>query len=237
MNNIPLYVAAVFIATTGLTCFFLYKSKALSRGVWVIVSCWLVLQAILARTGFYTLTDTIPPRFVLAVGPPILLILSLFLFPALRPCLDGWKIRWLTWLHVVRIPVELVLFWLFQHGQVPQLMTFEGNNPDILSGISAPLIAWLAFRGGSNNRRLLIGWNLVCLMLLFNIVVRAILAAPTPFQLWGFEQPNVGVLYFPYIWLPAFIVPVVLLAHLAALRQLLRPGSLKPDNPVTKANS
>ncbi len=187
----------------------------------MVILTWLALQGILAFFGFYLVTETTPPRFILAIAPALITILLLFLLPPGRQWMDSWKLQRLTWLHVVRVPVELVLFWLYQHGQVPLLMTFEGSNPDILSGLTAPLIAWLAFRSGSPRRALLIAWNLLCLGLLLNIVIRAILSAPTPFQQWGFEQPNIGVLQLPFVWLPAFIVPVVLLSHLAALRQLL----------------
>jgi hypothetical protein len=64
-------------------------------------------------------------------------------------------------------------------------------------------------------------WNFICLGLLLNIVINAILAAPFPFQQFAFDQPNRGVLYFPFIWLPGFIVPAVLLSHLVNIRQLL----------------
>ena len=46
---------------------------------------------------------------------------------------------------------------------IPQLMTFEGRNFDILSGITAPIIYWLAFRSGKTNRPLLIIWNILAL--------------------------------------------------------------------------
>ncbi|HVF96549.1 MAG TPA: hypothetical protein VM871_04480, partial [Flavisolibacter sp.] len=39
---------------------------------------------------------------------------------------------------------------------------------------------------------------------------------------FAFDQPNIAVLYFPFIWLPSFIVPVVLLSHLVCIRQLLK---------------
>ena len=55
-----------------------------------------------------------------------------------------------------------------------------------------------------------------------NIVVNAILSAPFTFQQFAFDQPNVAVLYFPFVWLPCFIVPVVLFSHLVLIRQLLK---------------
>lgn len=35
----------------------------------------------------------------------------------------------------------------------------------------------------------------------------------------GFDQPNVALLSFPYTWLPAVVVPTVLLSHLLCLKK------------------
>jgi glycerol-3-phosphate acyltransferase PlsY len=61
--------------------------------------------------------------------------------------------------------------------------------------------------------------------LLLNIVVNAVLSLPYPFQQFAFDQPNVAVLYFPFTWLPCFIVVIVLYSHLAAIRKLLKGQS------------
>ncbi|WP_208646852.1 hypothetical protein [Pedobacter jejuensis] len=67
----------------------------------------------------------------------------------------------------------------------------------------------------------LLVWTFICLGLLLNIVVNAVLSASSPFQQFGFDQPNVTILNFPFSWLPAFIVPLVLFAHLATIRRLI----------------
>lgn len=61
-------------------------------------------------------------------------------------------------------------------------------------------------------------WNLICLGLLLNIVVLAILSAPSPFQILAFDQPNIAITHFPYVWLPSVVVPIVLFSHLVAIR-------------------
>jgi hypothetical protein len=119
-----------------------------------------------------------------------------FVFTA-RKGISVKSLQILTVLSVVRVPVELVLLWLYQHGQVPQLMTFEGRNFDILSGLTAPLVAWLGFCGGKINRALLIIWNLFALGLLLNIVTTAILSLETPFQQFAFDQRIAEFCIFP----------------------------------------
>ncbi|HEX6224365.1 MAG TPA: hypothetical protein VFZ52_08145 [Chryseolinea sp.] len=220
MENLPTYVSLVFILTTLLTIFLFYLATQRSTVSLGILFAWLAFQGVLAATGFYTVTDTIPPRFLLLVGPPLLLLIALFMFSKGRQFLDSLNIKTLTLLHIIRIPVEIVLFWLFVHKGVPQLMTFEGRNFDILSGISAPLIYYFGFVKNRIDKKILILWNLICLTLLFNIVLNAALSVPSAFQKFAFDQPNTAILYFPFVWLPCCVVPLVLLSHLAALRQL-----------------
>ncbi len=221
MNNLPIYIPVVFGLTTILTVFLFYKATNKSAATLIVLLAWLALQTIVALSGFYTVTDTIPPRFVLLVLPPLILIICLFATAKGRKYIDSLNLKALTILHIIRIPVEIVLLWLFIHKTIPQLMTFEGRNFDIVSGLTAPLVYYTAFKTKKINRTLLLLWNFICLGLLINIVVNAVLSAPFSFQQFAFDQPNIAVLYFPYVWLPCCVVPLVLLAHLAAIRQLL----------------
>jgi hypothetical protein len=217
----PGYIGLLFITTTLITILIFAAAAGNSKPVFYILLAWVGLQSIPALYGFYTVTYNVPPRFALLAGPPFLLILILFLIPAGRSFIDGLKPHYLTWLHTVRIPVEIGLWLHFTMGTVPELMTFEGRNFDILAGITAPFVAYLVFIRKSAGKKLLLIWNFISLALVVNVIINAILAAPTPFQQWGFEQPNIGLLYFPFIWLPACIVPLVVFSHLAVIRQIL----------------
>ena len=55
------------------------------------------------------------------------------------------NLRILTLLHIVRVPVEIVLYWLFISKAIPGLMTFNGRNFDILAGndCTCNLLLWL----------------------------------------------------------------------------------------------
>jgi len=227
IHGLPYYINIAFLITTAFTFWFLLKAAAgskLSAGIMLVLLC---MNTVLGYTRFFTVTDTIPPRFLVLVLPPALLILFLFLAKKGKLFIDGLNIKRLTLLHVVRIPVEVVLLWLFLHKHVPQLMTFEGRNFDIFSGITAPLIFYFGLVKNKFSKKILLAWNLICLALLLNIVINAVLAVPGPLQCHAFDQPNVAVLYFPFVWLPGFIVPVVLFSHLVSIRQLLkRPGNI-----------
>jgi len=229
IEGLPGYISPVFILTTFTVVGFLFyairKSAADSfpgKLALFLTALWMVFQIILALGGFYQKTDVVPPRiFAFAAFPAFLLIILYFVFFR-RDFIERLPLKALTILHVIRIPVELVLFWLYQNRLVPEAMTFEGSNFDILSGITAPIIYFLAFRGATVNRTLLIVWNLAALLLLVNIVTIAVLAFPSPMQQIAFDQPNMAVMYFPYVWLPAIVVPIVLFSHLASIWKLYR---------------
>ena len=223
-NSFPTGLLVLFTLTTIATLFLFIKAWPQTRvRLYIIIGslAWLVIQFILAYNGFYDDNMSLPPRFALTLAVPLFGILILFLTKAGRATIDSLSVSTLTWLQIVRIPVEIVLYFLMLEKAIPQLMTFEGRNFDVLSGITAPIAAYFGFARGSINRKLLLVWNILCLLLVLNIVINAILSIPTPFQQFAFDQPNVAVLKFPFVWLPAFIVPVVIFSHLASIRQLM----------------
>ena len=229
-DALPSYVSIVFVLTTLLAIGFLVsavrstkREKLPQRLIIFLTPFWLLVTAFLALAGFYQKFDAFPPRIFVFGALPALTLLTAGVFVYRGDFLDRLSLRILTLLHIVRVPVELVLLWLFQANLVPREMTFEGWNYDILSGISAPLIYWLAFRGKLPNRSLLLVWNVVALLLLINIVTIAVLSFKSPIQRIALEQPNVAVAHFPFIWLPAIVVPIVFFAHLASVVKLFSP--------------
>ena len=222
MENLPSYIPIIFELTTLLTILFFYEASNKSKVALLILLTWIMVQALISNTGFYTVTDTLPPRFLLLVFPPLVTIVLLFTLLKGRFFINHLDIKLLTLLHVVRIPVELVLYWLFTYKQVPGLMTFEGRNFDILAGLSAPVIYYWGYVKQKISQRIILVWNIVCLGLLLNIVVNAVLSTPVSFQQFAFDQPNVAILYFPFIWLPGCIVPLVLFSHLVVIKRILK---------------
>lgn len=220
MQNLPLYLSIVFVMAVLYAVFTFWKAANRSKIVLAVIVLWMIIHGVLAYSGFYLNTKGLPPRFALTIVPTFVAMIVLFSTKKGRAFIDGLNLSQLSILHIVRIPIEFVLLWLSMQKLVPQLITFEGQNFDIISGVSAPL-AWFFARRGTNAKLLLL-WNFICLALLVNVVVTAILAAPFDFQQFSFDQPTIGVLYFPFVWLPAVVVPLVLFAHLAAIRQLIR---------------
>ncbi len=232
IQNFPAFISVIFAITSVLTLlllFFAIRNSTLdttrkkATPLFIVLTLWLIIQAIISFKNIYVNDiNNLPPKFFLVgVLPTLITIILLFVTRSGRSFIDSLPIKNLTYLSVVRIPVEIVLFWLFANKTIPELMTFEGRNFDIVAGITAPVIAYFGFTKKRICRKIILVWNLICLGLLINIVAIAILSLPSPIQKLGFDQPNIAVLYFPFSWLPTFIVPIVLLSHLASIRQLL----------------
>ncbi|MBE9466482.1 hypothetical protein ACFP1I_24035 [Dyadobacter subterraneus] len=221
MENLPIYVYLVFGLTVLAALFLFYRATNHSKTFLVIIAIWMAAQTVISLSGFYKITNSVPPRVGLLLLPPLIMTIILFSTKKGRNFIDGLDIKILTLFHIIRVPVELTLFWLFMDKLVPELMTFEGRNFDILSGISAPVIYYFVFVQRKLSRSVLLVWNFVCLSLLFNIVFNAILSVPGVFQQFAFDQPNRGILIFPFIFLPSLLVPMVLFSHLTAIRRIL----------------
>ena len=222
MENLPLFLSIVFGLTTLLTVLFFYKAANSSRIVLLLLLGWLLLHGVISVSGFYTVTNNMPPRLALAVTPMFIGIALLFITANGKVFIDKLDAKTLTFLHVIRIPVELVLFGLFLEGKIPEFMTFEGRNFDIIAGITAPFVWYFGFVKNKLSPKIILIWNFICLGLLLNIVINAILSAPFPIQQFAFDQPNIAVLYFPFVWLPGCVVPLVFLSHLVVIRRLIR---------------
>jgi hypothetical protein len=225
MENVPAYLGFAFALITGLSVWLFYRAAHQSRRTLGVLLGWLLLQSALGLSGFYTAPAALPPRLLFAVLPPILVGVGLTQSQAGRAYLDSLRLETLTLLHTVRLPIELGLLGLYLHHAIPQLMTFEGRNWDIFSGLSAPVMYYLVFRRKLLGPKALLTWNIICLGLVLNILVNALLSVPGPLQQFAFEQPNVAVLHFPFVWLPSCLVPLVIISHVAAIRQLARRAS------------
>ncbi len=217
---LPFYIPLIFMLSTILTIALFYKASKNSIPTLLILIAWLVLVAFVGESGFFTVTNKLPPRLLFFVALPLLFIATLFFTKKGQTYLDRFELKWLTLLHSIRILVELVLFWLFLNKAVPEVMTFEGRNFDILAGLTAPFVYHFGAIQKKLSKKALLLWNLLCLALLLNIIVLAVFSAPFPFQKIAFDQPNIAVLYFPFVWLPCCVVPLVLLSHFICIRSL-----------------
>ena len=222
MESLPIHIHITFIVITFSTFGILFYFLKIKQGVfnWKIagiVSLWLLLQTVLSLSGFYENFDLKPPRFMFVIMPALV-------FVTLR-VIKGKNLpaaALIGYIHIIRVPVEIVLYWLAEEKVIPEIMTFRGRNFDVFAGVILPVVTYLYFEKNIITKNALLIFNLYGLASLINIVGHGILCAPTPFQQYGFGQPNIAIFHFPFIWLPSFVVPSVLFAHLITIKKLIQ---------------
>jgi hypothetical protein len=69
--------------------------------------------------------------------------------------------------------------------------------------------------------KLSLAWNALGLLSLTNVVIRAVLTAPGPFNLIHAEVPNRIIGKAPFIFIPGFFVPLAVSLHVLAIRLIL----------------
>lgn len=221
LQQVSIWVTTLFLISTAFTLWYFYRINAKPLKIILLLIGYAIVQSFIARNEFYLNTTAIPPRFLFVLLPLIFMIVIGMMPFGKRWFQKSRDIQRSAFIHTVRVPVEIVLHQLFLVGAIPELMTFEGRNFDIIIGITAPLVGFLYLKGMVGDKFLL-GWNIVGLFFVLFIVVNAILSLPVPFQQFGFDQPNRAVFYFPYILLPVIIVPVVIYTHLSDIIILLK---------------
>lgn len=221
MANLPSYLAPLFIITALLTVILFARSTPSKVTTMVFLLLWSALFGIIGYSGFFTETTQLPPRFLFMMAPAVLIMILFFITKRGKAFLNRFDLKWLTLVHIIRLPVEIILMILAIYKVVPDEVTFEGRNFDIIMGLTAlPMMWWVFTKGGS--KKMLLWWNVLGIVLLMNVVIHGVLSLPYPFQQIAHDQPNIAMLYAPYLLLPGLIVPLVMFSHLAAIRLLLK---------------
>jgi hypothetical protein len=193
--------------------------KKTSNLIMIGLIVWLLLVSIWSLSGLMTDFSMFPFNFAPVLFVPLIVVIASLFSKKLGIILQNIPQQNLVRLQLFRFPVELLLWALFAAQALPEQMTFEGRNFDILAGITAPLIAWLITRN-KISRTGLIFWNLAGMATLINIVTIALLSTPTPIRTFMNDPANTIVAYFPVSWLPAFLVPLAYTLHFYSLKKL-----------------
>ena len=221
MENLPDYLAPLFLVTTALSIILFVQATPSKLYTMVFLFAWATTWYFVANNGFFLDTHTMPPGVIFMMGPAVVMMIIMFVTKSGKSYIDQLDLRKLTLLHIIRLPVEIVLMLLAIYKTIPEALTFEGRNFDIIMGLTALPMVWLIFTRGK-SKKILLWWNILGVVLLLNVVIHGVLSLPLPFQQFAFDQPNTAMLYAPYNLLPGVIVPIVMFSQLAAIRQLVK---------------
>jgi hypothetical protein len=184
----------------------------------VVVAAWLALTFSLAAGDRLSFTSR-PPTMML------LIVLTLALAVALGTSRLGFRLATriplaaLVGAQAFRFPLELMLHRAYIEGLMPVEMSYSGFNLDILTGLFAIVVALQLVR---SPRSLVVVriWNTGGIVLLANILIIALLSAPTPFRVFHNEPANVWIAHAPWVWLPTVFVVAAIVGHILVLRRV-----------------
>ena len=195
-----------------------------SRALTLCIALWMVLAGTLAAAGVL--------RQFHAAPPPIVIFLIAGFVGTVALSRSSWARRLialplgtLIGFHAFRIAVEILIHQSSLLGLAPPQMSWSGYNFDVITGVTALLLAPFA---RSAPRSVVLAWNWMGLTLLGIVVTIAAVSFPTRFQLM--RPDNAWVASFPYVWLPAILVTGALLGHLVIFRALSSASSRSGDH-------
>jgi hypothetical protein len=214
------FVIVMAVMFAGVCLRFLDRRSGLR--ITLTMFAWLIYVGLIAYSGVVANTAMRPPGITFIFAPVIAFLLILLL--RTRSTAGArFALMFPLWLllgaQVFRVGVELFLHVLWLDGLVPKMLTFSGANVDIFIGATAPLKAWLSTRG-REGQKLAFVWNTAGLLVLLNVVIRAVLTAPGPLNLVHAEVPNRMIATFPFTFIPGFFVPAAILLHVLAIRAI-----------------
>jgi hypothetical protein len=236
MPNIPIHISSLFIALVFGISFMIIiavqvcnkrlnlpfdeSRKNLAVSI-IVLLAWLLFTLIIAMSGYLTDYSDKPPHILLVTLPPLVIFVLLFQSKSFHEFCAPLDNFWFVYPQAFRILVEFILWLLYRYQVIPVQMTFAGGNYDILTGLSAPFIAYYCFSKKSWSPKVALVWNFAGLLLLVNIVTIAMLSTPYSFRHFTNEPANTIPFYFPFVWLPSVVVPFALLLHLLSIKRLL----------------
>jgi hypothetical protein len=178
---------------------------------------WLAVTGLLASRG--ALRFAAPPTMIV-VFPIVIISAIVFAFSSVgRRLALSLPLVALVGFQSFRIGVELLMHRAYVEGLMPVQMSYAGRNFDIVTGITAAGLAiWFAM--GHRSSGLLLAWNTLGAALLTNVLVIALLSAPTPLRVFTNEPSNVWVTRAPWVWLPTVFVWAAICGHALVYRRV-----------------
>jgi hypothetical protein len=183
-------------------------------------AAWMLLTWVAAASGFLQNWNSTPPPFALIVLGVLVVSATLARSTVGRRIADQTPMWMLVGVQGFRLPLEIAMHALVARGIMPVQMSYSGRNFDIVSGLTAVIVAALV-AAGYGGRRLVAVWNVMGLALLINVVGTAIASTP-PFRYFGDDRMVTFVTHAPFVWLPAVMVVAALSGHLLIFRALRR---------------
>jgi len=187
---------------------------------------WFAAVMVLAASGALSWgLDYGAPVLALAIVVPIFVMLVLTTkVSASRAALSAIPLPALIGVHAIRILGFLFLL-LFAAGRVSAPFAPAAGWGDVIAGATAVPVAWALASRGARVYALVIIWNSVGLLDFFLASGLGMTSAPgSPLQLLFDPPGSTAMATLPWAIIPAFLVPQLMVGHLAIYWRLGRPA-------------
>jgi hypothetical protein len=120
----------------------------------------------------------------------------------------------------VVVPPVVEFLVLYAGGWLPGAFAWPAGVGDVIVELLAPVVGIAYVSGSRRSAGLLRAWNLFGIGDLVVAAATGFLTSPSRLEILAFDRPNELISAFPLVMIPAFLVPLAVLLHLASLEKL-----------------
>jgi hypothetical protein len=239
--TIPAYLPYFVFAGTAATVFaILYGlNRALADAAWpqadrtrvfrlsaVVLLGWLALSIALAAIGVYHVDASAIPTIQYAILLPILIgSLLIWRSATVARIVDAVPQEWLVGVQLYRA-LGVIFLILYATGKLPSFFAWPAGVGDIAIGLLAPFVGLAYARAPRDTAGLVRAWNVFGILNLVVAVMTGFLTAPSLIQPIVVQPNSELMTVLPMVLIPAYLVPLSILLHLASLAKLRRTAPL-----------
>jgi len=198
------------------------------------LTLWFGIITVLAATEVlhYQHGLGVPGLGLAIILPMVILGLTVRHSPTLFRALQAIPLSALIGVNVIRAFGATFLL-LYTAGRLPAPFAPVAGWGDILVGLTALPVAWLAYKRGGGAHLTILLWNSVGFLDLVTAVTLGVLSSPGPLH-FILAEPGSGIMTtLPWLLIPGFLVPLLASTHLAVFYRLSKRGSLPAEREGT----
>ena len=217
-----LVLSAIAVIDVAVLVGFAHVTLPTKAIAYVVAAAWFIMIVAITAVGGFApgaigpLPGPVLPFAILVIGG----LVAWFAWPEFHKKMLSIPLAALLGVNIFRIGGVFFLM-LMTQGRLAAPFAPSAGWGDIITGLAAIPLAWMAARGRAPSKGVLIAWNTFGTLDLFAAIAFGVLSAGgTPFQIFTDEPGTAAMGTLPWISVPAFLVPLYLLTHLAIFAQL-----------------
>ncbi|MCK6627890.1 MAG: hypothetical protein L6R45_22270 [Anaerolineae bacterium] len=248
--NTLILISAVLVPAMGWFGFYCVSIQTIFKKEHIYISTivglvlfgWLFVVMSLGMSDFFHAFrghPLFPPVPNIVFGTILLIagISLLFFSPTFRKVIDATPQHWMINIQVFRI-LGCIFLILSTQQILPSVFAIQAGWGDFLTGLAAPIVAYLYFSKKPWSNWMVLVWNLFGLGDLMLALTLGFLTSPGQFQRLAIDFPftefgQMGA--FPLILIPAYLVPFFILLHIYSLRQLFKEWHSSHNEAISVA--